>query len=330
MIETLEITNFKSVKHMTLPCKRFNVFIGEPNTGKSNILEALGLLSFIGAWKYQPGIKLDGFVRHERTSNLFYDEEVGEPLSVRCDDAALVLAYRDGCYRGEYTSAGETAAAISGDRRTITEVDCSREETLAPVRFYRSPATGNFRPSSCEYLLPPNGSNLPSLLMRNAELRHTINLPYKALGLRLEAGSQENKIEVVRKSDGATISYPYSQTSETLQRHSFYIAAIDSNRAAVLVFEEPESHTFSPDAVFLAEVIARDDDENQYFITTHSPDFLMTLLCKAPRDDLAINIVHHDDYLTKVKQLSPEDLPELFELDVFSNLERYLKPWLYT
>ena len=55
MIETLEITNFKSVKHLKLPCKRFNVFIGEPNTGKSNILEALGLLSFVGTRQCRPG-----------------------------------------------------------------------------------------------------------------------------------------------------------------------------------------------------------------------------------------------------------------------------------
>ena len=56
MIETLEITNFKSVKRLTLPCKRFNIFIGEPNTGKSNILEALGLLSFVGSGRQgRPG-----------------------------------------------------------------------------------------------------------------------------------------------------------------------------------------------------------------------------------------------------------------------------------
>lgn len=328
MIETLEIANFKSVKRLKLPCKRFNVFIGEPNTGKSNILEALGLLSFVETRRYAPGTTLDGFVRHERMSNLFHDEDVGEPLSVRCGETVLELAYRGGCYRGEYRSAGKKAANIAGNRRTITGVDYFREEPLAPVRFYRSPATEGFRPSSCDYLLPPNGSNLPSLLLRDSELRHTINLPYKALGLRLEVGSPGNEIEIV-KSDGATISYPYSQTSETLQRHSFYMAAIDSNRHAVLVFEEPESHTFSPDAVFLAEVIDR-DDENQYFITTHSPDFLMTLLCKAPQDELTINIVHNDDYRTKAKQLSPEDLPGLFELNIFSNLERYLKPWLYT
>ncbi len=37
MIETLEIHNFKSIKDLTLPCKRFNVFVGEPNTGKSKV-----------------------------------------------------------------------------------------------------------------------------------------------------------------------------------------------------------------------------------------------------------------------------------------------------
>ena len=325
MIETLEITNFKSVKHLVLPCKRFNVFIGEPNTGKSNILEALGLLSFVETRHYAPDTALDGFVRHERMSNLFHDEEVGEPLTVRCGETALELACRDGCYRGEYTSAGKKAANIAGDRRTITEVECLRETALVPVRFYRFPRPAQFSPSRCDYLLPPFADNLPSLLLRNPELRHTINLSYKALGLRLEVGSPQNKIEIVKQSDGATISYPYSQTSETLQRHSFYMAAIDSNRDAALVFEEPESHTFSPDAVFLAEVIAR-DEENQYYITTQSPDFLMTLLCKAPQDDLAINIVHLDDYRTKAKQLSSEDLPGLFELDIFSNLERYLEP----
>ena len=42
MIKKLEIENFKSIKHLSLDCKRVNVFIGEPNAGKSNILEALG------------------------------------------------------------------------------------------------------------------------------------------------------------------------------------------------------------------------------------------------------------------------------------------------
>ena len=46
MIKNLEIENFKSIKHLKLDCKRINLFIGEPNTGKSNILESFGILSF--------------------------------------------------------------------------------------------------------------------------------------------------------------------------------------------------------------------------------------------------------------------------------------------
>ena len=43
MIKKLHIKNFKSIKELDLNCARVNVFIGEPNTGKSNILEAIGI-----------------------------------------------------------------------------------------------------------------------------------------------------------------------------------------------------------------------------------------------------------------------------------------------
>lgn len=45
MIDKLSIKNFKSIKSLSTDCKRINLFIGEPNSGKSNIREALGLLS---------------------------------------------------------------------------------------------------------------------------------------------------------------------------------------------------------------------------------------------------------------------------------------------
>ena len=44
-IKTLDIKNFKSIKHLQLDCKRVNVLIGKPNVGKSNFLEALGVMS---------------------------------------------------------------------------------------------------------------------------------------------------------------------------------------------------------------------------------------------------------------------------------------------
>ena len=327
MIETLEITNFKSVKHLTLPCKRFNVFIGEPNTGKSNILEALGLLSFVGTRQCAPDTALDGFVRHERMSNLFHDEDVGEPLSVRCGDAALELAYRDGWYHGEYTSEGERAAAISGDQRTITGVDCSPETVLPPIRFYRSPVTEGFRPSPCDYLLPPHGSNLLDLLATNRELGQRIGSVFSGQDLKLWLRPHENKIDVIRNFDDMVItSFPYSLVSETLQRSTFYTAALKTNRNAVIVLEEPETHSFPHHVNHLGERVALEGTNNQYFITTHNSDFLMGLLEKSMVGQLAINVVYSRGHKTRATQIPSSDFPDLFEFDVIANLDRYLEP----
>ena len=43
MIGTLQIKNYKSINELYLSCSRINILIGEPNSGKSNILEALDL-----------------------------------------------------------------------------------------------------------------------------------------------------------------------------------------------------------------------------------------------------------------------------------------------
>jgi AAA15 family ATPase/GTPase len=45
MLTNVQIQNFKSVPDLRFDAKRVNLFIGEPNTGKTNILEALALLS---------------------------------------------------------------------------------------------------------------------------------------------------------------------------------------------------------------------------------------------------------------------------------------------
>ena len=69
MIKTLEIKNFKSIKQLKLDCKRINILIGEPNTGRSNILETLGIFSY-GA--YSSVNAFNNFVRFERMSNVFF------------------------------------------------------------------------------------------------------------------------------------------------------------------------------------------------------------------------------------------------------------------
>ena len=78
MMETLEIKNFKSIKSLKLRCRRVNIFIGEPNTGKSNILEALGLLSYT----VYGNARLIDFVRLESMIDLFYDRSLEEEIII--------------------------------------------------------------------------------------------------------------------------------------------------------------------------------------------------------------------------------------------------------
>ena len=69
MIQQLKIKNFKSIKELDISCKKLNVFIGEPNSGKSNIIEALALQSQDGI---QKELNRDIF-RYKSMGDLFFD-----------------------------------------------------------------------------------------------------------------------------------------------------------------------------------------------------------------------------------------------------------------
>ena len=92
MFDHLEIKNFKSIEHLDIDCRRINVLIGEPNTGKSNILEALGLISYAG--HSNEVSDFNGFVRCDDVSNLFYDGDLSRRLEI-----ILNIAHPDESYR---------------------------------------------------------------------------------------------------------------------------------------------------------------------------------------------------------------------------------------
>ena len=146
-------------------------------------------------------------------------------------------------------------------------------------------------------------------------------------GLRVVLKPQEKKIEVQKEIEDIIISHPYSLVSDTLQRIIFHLIAIETNKNSVIVFEEPESHAFPYYTKYLAERIALDKANNQYFIATHNPYLLLSILEKAHKDDVAIFITYFEDYQTKVRPLSEEELEEIMGLgiDLFFNIERFLE-----
>jgi AAA15 family ATPase/GTPase len=316
MVENLEIENFKSIKHLKMDCKRINLFIGEPNTGKSNILETFGMLShvFYG--------DLENFVRFESMSNLFFDENLEDKIVINFDGNPFQVEFRKGRFFGYYhdsASIFEYDYPGSGSRTQLTE--------LKPFKFYKFGIRRDFPYREAEFLLPPDARNLLAIILTRKELRKLVRLIFDKYGLKVVLKPQENKIEVQKEIEDVIISHPYSLVSDTLQRIIFHLIAIETNENSVIVFEEPEAHAFPYYTKYLAERIALDKNNNQYFIATHNPYILLSILEKAHKDDVAIFITYFEDYQTKVKLLSEEELEEIMELgiDIFFNIERFLE-----
>ena len=321
MIKTLDIKNFKSIKAMRLDCQRINVFIGEPNTGKSNTLEAMGIFCYTRYYTY--GNSFKDFVRFERVNNLFYDESLDEPIRIDLDELNFRLSFKDGAFRGEFGSTEPFIALLQGRYDDLRFIG-GQADRLKSVKFYRFAVQQIFGRPESDFLLPPSGANLMSLLLAHRELRTLANDIFSRFGLKLNLRPQENKIEVTKQLEDILISYPYSLVSDTLQRTIFYLVAIRSNKDSILVFEEPESHAFPYYTKYLAETIALDNRNNQFFISTHNPYLLLPLLEKAPKEDLAIFITYFEDYQTKIRPLSLAEMEEIMEIDVFSNLDRFV------
>lgn len=196
------------------------------------------------------------------------------------------------------------------------------------IKFYRFDLETNLFPEKYSaYLLPPTGSNLVSVLKTHKNLRHEIITNFLAsFSYKLMLKPQENKIEIVKQYDDVMISIPFALISDTIKHLMFYLAACLSNKDSVLVFEEPESHTFPYYTKFLAETIALDDKNNQFFISTHNPYFLFSLLEKSRKDNIAVFVVYMKNFETKVRRLNQQEIEEAMNigLDFFFNLDRFM------
>ena len=78
---------------------------------------------------------------------------------------------------------------------------------------------------------------------------------------------------------------------------------------------------------FLAERIAL-YNSNQFFIATHNPTFLANIIEQTPDNELKVFITYHEDYQTKIFELSGKrlmDTYKLFGTEMFGNLDKIIK-----
>ncbi|MHA1491279.1 MAG: AAA family ATPase [Promethearchaeota archaeon] len=308
MIKKLAIKSFKSINSVEFECNRINVFIGPPNTGKSNILEALAYLSYFFRPKSKESFFLENFVRFNHRSDLFYDNEVSQSINIKFDDFSLQIKYKDNLVEELYNQDQE-----------ITLEDYSGP----PIRYYKFIDREIFNSSFPDFLLPSDGINLFFLLLTHKHLRELVSDILKPFDLSLGLRKTEYKIEISKTIDGITISYPYKIISDTLKRLIFHIIAIETNSNSVIIFEEPEVHAFPYYTKFFAEKVALNKDtNNQYFFSTHNPYFLMPLLQKAK--DVNVYATRWENFQTKLYLLNNEDILS-YDSDIFFNLDNMVE-----
>ncbi|MEO6687279.1 MAG: AAA family ATPase, partial [Dyadobacter sp.] len=335
-INHIEIKNFKSIQHLEIDgLRKINLFIGKPNVGKSNILEALSLFT-IPYLKDNPSKKITDLIRLESLSDIFcrwnieqrstimvrdaFDEYVCE-INYNVDNENVTFFNyheRKGVEKGtgsvynhsQYTvnqdmdySYGELNYAITHIKRYIFRVGVL--STLHEIPF----------------LYPPFGINLFHVLESMPKIREEVASWFKRYNLKFGLG---NTFRVQKEEYGKEVfSLPYSSIADTLQRLIFYKTAITSNRDSVLIFEEPEAHAHPPYIMeFTQEVIH--SETNQFFMATHSPIVINDFLENAI-DDLSIFIVDYKNDQTMLRSLSNEEIHDVYKygIDLFFNGESY-------
>ncbi len=326
MIKKLSIKNFKSIKDLAIDCRRVNLFIGEPNAGKSNILETLGLLSWCG----HLNTSLKEYVRIQGTQNLFYDDLLDQTVEIRIENSIEVVTeieFKDDIFYFLVNRIVESGLKRIGDFRLDYSAeqipDSAIPSELAFIKFYKFANQNQFPERSSSFLMPPHGSNMFAVVMGSKKLRETIAGFFKEFGFRLVLKPQEKTFEFQKQVEDMAFSYPYILTSDTLQGIIFHVIAMESNENSTLVFEEPESHAFPYYTGLLGKRIAS-DEKNQYFIATHNPYLLLSILEKTRKEDVNVCITYFKDYQTKVKCLNDEEVSELMVYDPFANLDYFI------
>ncbi|MGI0011059.1 MAG: AAA family ATPase [Nitrosopumilaceae archaeon] len=229
MIKTLEIKNFKSIKHLKLDCKRVNVFIGKPNTGKSNLLESVGIFSLPYVRE-----KLNDIVRFENMTNLFHDQDLSQNIEITTDAFSTQIRFQNGKFKATHVAENRHTSEFYLDYEGKLQPGGS---TTSLVKFYRFAILDKFARQESDFLLPPKGENLLQILLTNKDLRRVVADLFGEYGLKIVLKPQEHKIETQKEIDDIIISSPYSLVSDTLQRVVFYLVVIETNKDSTIIFE---------------------------------------------------------------------------------------------
>jgi hypothetical protein len=320
MLTKINIKNFKSVRNLVFDAKRVNLFIGEPNTGKTNILEALALFS---EGVHGPNEFREVF-RFRSTADLFTDQQVTTPISVTTPECQCTISFKAPRFELNFKWSQKVGPDVyymdqSGQTNGWVNLQYG-------IKYYRFKSSGQTTNQDFGSLIPPYGANLTSILYTNKSLRRRVSDLFRTRNFRLEIKPIQMELLIAKAIDDELYSFPYESVSETWRRIVFYMAVLETNKNSTLLLDEPEANTFPFYTAYLAERIAL-DETNQFFLTTHNPYILSSIVGKTPVKDLAVFVTSMEGFATKIKQVSVDGLSKILDYgpDAFLNLDKLVE-----
>lgn len=341
-INNIGVRNFKSLKNASLDnCSRINLLIGRPNVGKSNLLEALSLFS-LPYVKVNQNKKISNFLRLENEAELFFDGNIENHIKIstnisNCEIRYAKITGSDSVKNGKgwpglnqaiidivFTDPEKRWLFTMDDKMNIKTT--SRTDANFPIKKYSFNSLVKGKQSNLPFLIPPHGTNLLSIISLHKDLKNDLIQLFSEYGLSLVFDKASQSIKIVKTGKEKDLFLiPYNSIADTLQRIIFFKSAIASNENSILLFEEPEAHSFPPYIVHITQQIIHSAN-NQFFLSTHSPYIVNDFLENA-RNDLSIFYVDYKNGQTIVRKLSNEEIHDIYQygIDLFSNSENFLQ-----
>ncbi|WP_165764511.1 AAA family ATPase [Flavobacterium aurantiibacter] len=333
-INNINISNFKSIRQASIEdCNVINVFIGKPNAGKSNLLEALGLYGMFSLDRND--VHLADFVRQNNYQELFFEGDTGREAIVELDSSSIKSTFSYGELFLHYKTldSGDPIRSIifdsyneENDRNSEVKIKKDFTTRNRVKKYNFSGYVSSNKVSNKDSLEFPSGKNIGRIIASVPELRAQVNLLFKQNDLKFLIEKSTNDLKIFKEyNDGTVFTLSYNMIADTLQRLIFYKAAIISNDESVLLFEEPEAHCFEPYIQEFTNAVKYDKNKNQFFIVTHSDFIIQEFLrdddSKAKTNIYLVNNVQGETQVKLMKRENNEDVYEL-GMNAFFNFDQ--------
>lgn len=323
-LKDVHIHHFRSIRDCSLTdLRQINVLIGRPNTGKTNIIDAVTLFA-IPELTNRTDLKLKHVIRAHTPEELFLIKNQTQYARVTSNRVGCALQYSqvtglnaqltfDNAH-GEHVYNFDAAFRALASSNTFIDPVIKRYRYFNHIAFTRIGGTE---------LTVPYGQNLFGLLDESPEIQKLIAEIIDSTGITMHFDAHGPKIRITNDPRPNTELH-FPSLSASLQRLCFYLAAIKSNREKFIVFDNPDANIFPTMLVHLATGML-ENVSNQYLFSTHEYYILIDLL-EDELEKVAIFNVYTENGETKIYRLTDEDLKAILYngVDPFINNEAFI------